>query len=79
MDAVVVQPWGAYPTSTYGYYEHDGPHIREYQAAARAGGRDYEHYLQEHIYDCADFDEFLAKVLTQDRRKELMDVMHSLM
>ena len=59
VDAVVEQPWGAYPTSTHRYYEHDSEHIRHYQAAARAGGDTYRGYLKKFVYDCATFDDFL--------------------
>ena len=61
VDAVVEQPWGAYPTSTYKYYEHDEEHLRHYQACARAGGEAYQDYLQRNIYECATFDDFLER------------------
>ena len=71
VDAVVEQPWGAYPTSTYRYYEHDGAHLNHYQVCARAGGEAYQEYLQTFIYDCETFDEYLAKAAGADRLNEL--------
>jgi acyl CoA:acetate/3-ketoacid CoA transferase alpha subunit len=77
VDAVVEQPWGAYPTSVYKYYEHDEDHLRHYQSRAQSGGEPYEEYLKEFIYDCATFDDFLTKALPETRRAELHDSMLS--
>ena len=75
VDAVVEQPWGAYPTSVYRYYEHDEEHLRSYQARARTGGESYEEYLRENVYGCGDFDDFLAKALPETRSRELSSLM----
>ena len=75
VDAVVEQPWGAYPTSTYRYYEHDDSHLRHYQACARAGGEAYQEYLQKHVYDCATFDNFLEKAAGAERLNQLRESM----
>ena len=75
VDAVVVQPWGAYPTSTFRYYEHDEPHLRDYQERARAGGDAYQEYLQQHIYGHATFDDFLKEAAGAGRLSELRDSM----
>ena len=77
--AVVVQPWGAYPTSIYRHYEHDESYIVGYQALAREGGEAYEEYLRQSVYDCATFDEFLDKAVTRERRNELRDSMQRLL
>jgi glutaconate CoA-transferase, subunit A len=61
VDAVVEQRFGAYPTSTYGYYNFDADHINYYQQCARVGGDEYEKYMQEYIYGCETFDLFLEK------------------
>ena len=79
VDAVVEQPWGAYPTSTYGYYEHDSDHIREYQAVARPGGDAYQEYLQKYIYDCPTFDDYLEKAISVKKLNELRASMLRLM
>ena len=71
VNAVVEQPWGAYPTSTYKYYEHDEEHLRHYQSCARPGGEAYQEYLQEFIYGCATFDDHLEKATDIRRLAEL--------
>jgi len=71
VDAVVVQPWGAYPTATHRYYEHDEVHILEYQRVARAGGDEYQNYLDQYIHNCSTFDEFLEKAVGPTRLNEL--------
>jgi acyl CoA:acetate/3-ketoacid CoA transferase alpha subunit len=62
VSAVVHQPWGAHPTSVYRCYAHDGPHMREYQKAAREGGAVFEAYMERYIFSSANFDEYLEKV-----------------
>ena len=79
VDAVVEQPWGAYPTSTYRYYEHDGEHLQRYQACARKGGEEYKQYLQEFIYDCETFDDYLGKAVGIGRLNELRSSMMRLL
>jgi len=61
LDAVVEQRFGAYPTATYGYYSFDADHINYYQQCARAGGEEYKRYMNEYIYECENFDDFLEK------------------
>ncbi len=61
IDAVVEQPFGAYPTATYGYYSFDADHIGHYQQCARAGGEEYKDYMNEYVYGCETFDDFLEK------------------
>ena len=75
VDAVVEQPWGAYPTSTYPYYEHDEEHLRHYQAVARPGGDAYREYLQEFIYGCATFDDYIEKAAGIKRLNQLRSAM----
>lgn len=79
VDAVVVQPWGSYPTSTYGYYEHDPEQVKLYQSRARSGGDDYSKYLKEYIYECDDFDQFLEITASRDKRMNLQDSMNKMM
>ena len=79
VDAVVQQPWGAYPTSTYRYHEHDEAHITHYQAVAREGGERYQEYLQEFIYGCETFDDYLEKAAGFKRLEELRASMLSLL
>ena len=79
VDAVVVQPWGAYPTSTHRYYEHDDGHLRHYQECARSGGDSYQGYLQRHVYGCSTFDDFLELAAGSGRLKELRESMQRLL
>ncbi len=79
VDAVVEQPWGAYPTSTYKHYEHDDEHLRDYQRRARGGGEDYQEYLQRFVYDCNGFDEYLERAATPERLEELRNSMLKVM
>jgi acyl CoA:acetate/3-ketoacid CoA transferase alpha subunit len=79
VDAVVVQPWGAYPTSTYRYYEQDEDHLRHYQSAARAGGEAYDEYLRKAVYDHATFDDFLEREVGSARLDELRASMQTLL
>ncbi len=79
VDAVVVQPWGAYPTAAHRYYEHDDAHIAGYQRAARAGGPQYEEYLDTYVRDCSTFDEFLEKAAGADRLEELRKAMEAVL
>ena len=71
VDAVVEQPWGAYPTSTYRYYEHDAEHLTHYQTCARTGDQVYEEYLQRFVYDCPTFDDYLEKAADIRKLNEL--------
>ncbi len=74
--AVVLQPWGAYPTCCYGYYDYDREHIEHYQSLARdADG--FGRYLDEFVYG-TDFDGFLGKSLSFHRAEELRRSMDSM-
>ena len=77
VDAVVVQPWGAYPTSTYKFYEHDEPHIKYYQSISKTDGPEYKKYLDKYIYKCPDFDNYLELVTTTKNLNSLAESMNS--
>ncbi|MBI4587849.1 MAG: CoA transferase subunit A [Candidatus Rokubacteria bacterium] len=79
VSAVVHQPWGAYPTSTYRYYDYDGDEITRYQAAARASGGAYRRYLDDYVYGCASFEDYLDKVCSPTRREELAAAMQAML
>ena len=79
VDAVVVQPFGAYPTSTYGYYDYDGAEVAAYQDAARTGSPAIDEYLKEHIWACGTFDEYLQKTAGRDRLETLRNAMREMM
>jgi len=71
IDAVVEQPFGAYPTATYGYYSFDADHINHYQQCARAGGEEYKKYMNEYVYGCETFEDFLEKCGGVKKRNQL--------
>lgn len=62
VSAVVEQPFGAHPTSVYRHYDFDSEHLNFYQQAARAGGEAYQEYLQEYVYECETFEDYLEKI-----------------
>ncbi|MBI3974835.1 MAG: hypothetical protein HY334_00410 [Armatimonadetes bacterium] len=75
VDAVVVQPYGAYPTSTYGYYDYDADHVGAYQEAAKAGPPAIDEYLQRYVWGCATFEESLRIAAGPDRLAALRRAM----
>ncbi len=79
VDAVVHQPFGGYPTSVYGRYEHDREHIVEYQRVARAGGDEYVDYLWRAVHESSDFGSFLDWTLTDEKRVALCGEMERLL
>jgi hypothetical protein len=74
-----VQPWGAYPTSTYGHYEHDAEHLRHYQTCARSGGEPYQEYLDRFVHGCGTYEEFLETAAGGERLNELREAMARLL
>jgi hypothetical protein len=75
VSAVVEQPWGAYPTSVYRYYDYDEEHLNLYQRCAREGGKAYQEYLEKYILSCGSFDEYLEKAAGVRRLLELRQSM----
>jgi glutaconate CoA-transferase, subunit A len=75
--AVVVQPFGAYPTSTYRYYDYDGAQIQAYQEAARRGPDTVREYLRTHIWGCPTFDDHLARAAGPDGLARLRQAMQA--
>ncbi|MGH2452664.1 MAG: CoA transferase subunit A [bacterium] len=67
VDAVVVQRYGAYPTSVYGYYDYDADHVTAYQAAAKAGSPAIDEYLRRWVWGCDTFDAYLQGAAGPDR------------
>lgn len=58
VDAVVVVPWGAYPTACFGHYDYDPAYLNYYRAQALED-RLHTRYVQTHIYDVADHGAFM--------------------
>jgi len=77
--AVVVQRYGAFPTSTYSYYDYDGAQISAYQDAARIGPPATDEYLRRHVAECATFDDYLRRATDGDRLMALTKAMQELM
>jgi acyl CoA:acetate/3-ketoacid CoA transferase alpha subunit len=61
VDAVVLQPFGAFPTSVYKRYDYCEPDVQEYQALARSGIDAVTDYLSTWILGVDTFDEYLDK------------------
>ncbi len=78
VSAVVVQPYGAYPTSTYRYYDFDAAHVSAYQAAARAGPEAVTEYLEAHVGGCASFEAYLGRAAGRERLNALTQAMQRL-
>jgi len=77
VSAVVVQPFGAYPTSTYRYHDYDAAQVTAYQTVARAGGEALTGYFQTRVWDFATFDEHLACVAGRERLEQLRHAMQA--
>ncbi len=75
VSAVIVQPFGAYPTSTYRYYDYDGAEVAAYQEAARAASQAVTRYLEDHVWGCASFDDYLARAAGREKLEILKKAM----
>jgi hypothetical protein len=60
ISAVVVQPYGAFPTSAYRRYDFAEAEIRAYQAIARRGGPEFAEWIRTHVLEPERFDDYLA-------------------
>ncbi len=78
VSAVVVQPFGAYPTSTYRYYDYDAAQVAAYQSAARAGGEAIAEYFQASVWNCGSFDDYLARAAGSERLQHLKHAMQAM-
>lgn len=78
VDAVVVQPYGAYPTSTYGFYDYDADEVSAYQEAARAGGPAVEAYLAANVWAHGTFDGYLMQAAGPPRLEALAEAMREI-
>lgn len=78
ISAVVHQPWGAHPTSTYRYYDFDAEHLRFYQECARAGGEQVKAYLDRFVFGSESFQGYLGKVGGKERLLQLEKAMEHL-
>ncbi|HXA58527.1 MAG TPA: CoA-transferase [Streptosporangiaceae bacterium] len=61
VSAVVHQPYGAYPTSVYRRYDFAEDEIKAYQAVARAGGAEFDHWIRRYVLEPERFDDYLDR------------------
>jgi glutaconate CoA-transferase subunit A len=69
VDCIVQVPYGAYPSGTPFYYDYDAKFIQAMNSASR-NPADLKNWLNEWVFEPADWDAFLAKVGT----KRLLDL-----
>lgn len=67
VDAIIEQPFGAYPGICYGYYWFDMAHIQMFRRAADElrksdNPNPLKKYYEEYIFDCETVDDFLNKM-----------------
>jgi acyl CoA:acetate/3-ketoacid CoA transferase alpha subunit len=79
VDAVVVQRYGAYPTSTYGYYDYDPAEVSAYQEAARTGPLAIDEYLSRVAGDHPTFDEYLHRTVGTAKLEALTRMMQEVL
>ena len=61
VDAIVVAPYGAHPTSCFNFYDYDAQHLNMYRKMAEDDGK-FAEYLDEWVYGVSSHEEYLAKV-----------------
>ncbi|MFZ0132555.1 MAG: CoA-transferase [Desulfobacterales bacterium] len=61
VDAVVPEPWGAFPTACYRYYDYDPVHLNHYRLAA-ADDESYRSYLEAFVTGVADHRALIEKI-----------------
>lgn len=71
VDAIVAQPFGAYPTNLYGYYYHDEKHISSYAKMQCEDGL-FRKYLEEYVLGVESFGEFLKKAVSSSDLSRLI-------
>jgi glutaconate CoA-transferase subunit A len=74
VDALIEQPFGAYPGLCYGHYWFDMAHIGLFRSASdefqRSGNSDsLKKYYADYIFGCETFDDFLEKIPPQTLEK----------
>ncbi len=77
VDAIVHQPYGAYPGAVYGFYWFDMAHIRLFRSACeefrKTGKKDkLEEYYNKYIFECEDHDDFIRKIPPEDLKRARM-------
>lgn len=72
VDAVVLQPYGAYPTACYGCYDYDPKYLQMYKQAAKDEVF-YTSYLEEYIYGVENHEQ-LCNLVGADRLRQIKAV-----
>jgi glutaconate CoA-transferase subunit A len=70
VDAIVVEPWAAHPSDSFGYYWRDLEHHQLYGRMSRTP-EGLDAYLQEWVHGTSDRRQYLAR-LGEQRTSELM-------
>ncbi|MCU0561090.1 MAG: hypothetical protein MUD16_12970 [Desulfobacterales bacterium] len=70
VNAVIHEPWGAYPTSSPGHYDYDYEALQEYQQAARDAAS-FKAYVENYVLGVTNFRDYLDKALTPARMQRL--------
>ncbi len=72
VDAVVLQPYGAYPTACYGCYDYDPEYLNRYRQLA--GDDDtFQDYLDEYVYGVENHEQ-LCRLVGPDRLRQIKAV-----
>jgi glutaconate CoA-transferase, subunit A len=66
VDAVVVEPWGAHPSYTQGYYDRDNEFYIGWEAISRSPD-ELARYLDQYVYGVAGRAEYVTRCGTLDR------------
>ncbi|MCE5333773.1 MAG: hypothetical protein LLG06_04205 [Desulfobacteraceae bacterium] len=69
VDCIVVNPWGAFPSSVPFYYDYDAPFMRMMDAASRKE-EDQKKFLDEWVFGPKNWEEFIEKL----GAKKLLDL-----
>lgn len=70
VNALVHEPWGAYPTALPGKYDYDYDELNRYQKAARNSDT-FRAYLDKYVHGTKNFSEYLDLCLTPSRMHKL--------
>jgi glutaconate CoA-transferase subunit A len=79
VDAVIEQPFGAYPGASYGNYWFDMGHLQMYRKICedfrKTGNQDgLKKYLDDYIFGCETFDDFLEKAVGYKQLRKLREM-----
>jgi glutaconate CoA-transferase subunit A len=74
VDALIEQPYGAYPGASYGFHWFDMDHIKMFRCLCdefrKTGKKDgLKKYYDEYIFGCETYDDFLEKISFKTLRK----------